>query len=221
MATQLIEFERTPNPNALRVLPGTTLWDRGPPIELHAGEDAAGVPLAQELLEIEGVASVMIGGDFVTILRSSTAFDWSELRPQILAVIADFVLAGRSPVATAQFLRPADSEDQDMIVRQIEEVLERFVRPQLARDGGDATFVAFDAATGVAEIRMGGACGGCPSGLSTLKFGIEKTIKHYIPEVAKVVSNAETGSPTDPRARFREWVKAKWGSLQKRSLSSA
>ena len=120
MATQLIEFERTPNPNALRVLPGTTLWDRGPPIELHAGEDAAGVPLAQELLEIEGVASVMIGGDFVTILRSSPAFDWSELRPNILAVIADFVLAGRSPVATAQFLRPADSEDQDMIVRQIE-----------------------------------------------------------------------------------------------------
>ena len=220
MSTHMIEFERTPNPNALRFLPGIRFWDHGPPIEIHAGEDSAAVPLAQELLEIEGVASVMIGGDFVTILRSSPACDWSKLRPQILAVIGDFVLAGRSPVATAEFLRSADPEDQDMIVRQINEILERFVRPQLARDGGDATFVAFDAATGVAQIRMGGACGGCPSGLSTLKFGIEKTIRRYVPEVTKVVANTETGAPTDPRVRFREWVKAKWGSLPVRALSS-
>jgi Fe-S cluster biogenesis protein NfuA len=63
---------------------------------------------------------------------------------------------------------------------------------------------------------MGGACGGCPSGITTLKRTIEQTIKHWVPEVKRVLATGdEPQAPSEnPKARFRRWVEAKWGKQQ-------
>ena len=59
---------------------------------------------------------------------------------------------------------------------------------------------------------MGGACGGCPSGITTLKRTIEQTIQRWVPEVKRVRTVEDGQSPAeDPKARFRRWVEAKWG----------
>jgi Fe-S cluster biogenesis protein NfuA len=59
---------------------------------------------------------------------------------------------------------------------------------------------------------MGGACGGCPSGTTTLKRTIEQTIVHWVPEVKRVQSVADAAAlAEDPKVRFRRWVQAKWG----------
>ena len=39
---------------------------------------------------------------------------------------------------------------------------------------------------GVAEVMLKGACAGCPSSTVTLKHGVERMIKHYVPEVNSV-----------------------------------
>ena len=39
---------------------------------------------------------------------------------------------------------------------------------------------------GVAEVLLKGACAGCPSSTITLKHGVERMIKHYVPEVNSV-----------------------------------
>ncbi|WP_188643596.1 NifU family protein [Tsuneonella deserti] len=98
------------------------------------------------------------------------------------------------------------------VERHIEEVLDRYVRHLLAKDGGEAALVRFDAAEGTAWVRMGGACGGCPSGTTTLKRTIEQTVVRWVPEVKRVHAVADAGTPMeDPKARFRRWVAAKWG----------
>ena len=210
MTAPFIQVEKTPNPDALRILPGVT-WLSGAPIEIALGDDASGAPLAEALLALEGIASVLIGPDFVTAVRASASEDWAALRPQLVAVVADFLLSG-DPVVLAKAAPDAPDFGDDMVSAQIHDVIERFVRPMLARDGGEATLVRFDPRSGVAHVRMGGACGGCPSGRTTLKRGIEQTIKRYVPEVTSVEAIEEGPVHADPKARFRAWVAAKWGS---------
>ena len=39
---------------------------------------------------------------------------------------------------------------------------------------------------GILRIEMQGSCDGCPASGNTLKFGIEKLLKHYFPEISEV-----------------------------------
>ena len=60
------------------------------------------------------------------------------------------------------------------------------VRPALQADGGDVELVDVDE-QGVVQVRLRGACCGCPSAQMTLKFGIERSLKAKVPEVTEVV----------------------------------
>ncbi len=68
---------------------------------------------------------------------------------------------------------------------RIEEALDK-IRPMLAGDGGNVELV--DVNDGTVEVRLTGACGGCPMASMTLKMGIEQMLKQEIPEVKEVVA---------------------------------
>mgnify|MGYP002714727223 CR=1 FL=1 len=72
------------------------------------------------------------------------------------------------------------------IVAEIKALLDSRIRPAVAQDGGDILFDSFDEATGVLNLRMRGACAGCPSSSATLKAGVEQMMRHYVPEVTRV-----------------------------------
>jgi len=61
------------------------------------------------------------------------------------------------------------------------------IRPSLQMDGGDVELVKIRE-DNVIEVKLKGACGGCPMATMTLKMGIEKTMRDEIPEVKEVVS---------------------------------
>ena len=67
---------------------------------------------------------------------------------------------------------------------RIEEVLSEKIRPAVAMDGGDIRLRSFK--NGVAEVILKGACAGCPSSTVTLKHGVERMLRHYVPEVSSV-----------------------------------
>ncbi len=69
---------------------------------------------------------------------------------------------------------------------KVEEVL-KLLRPSLQADGGDVELVDVTD-DGVVQVRLTGACGGCPFAVMTLKEGIERAIKEEIPEVKEVVA---------------------------------
>jgi Fe-S cluster biogenesis protein NfuA len=182
-----IETEPTPNPATLKFLPGQSIL--GDRTADFADADAALIsPLADALFGITGVARVFLGGDFVTVTKAAEA-DWAALRPQIMALLMDHLLAGRPILSEhaaleAEDVDPADAE----IVEQIKELLDTRVRPAVASDGGDIIFRGFR--DGVVSLRMQGSCSGCPSSTATLKHGIENMLKHYIPEVQSVTQAA-------------------------------
>lgn len=207
----IIQIEQTPNPDALRLLPGV-VWLSGAPVEIAAGDAAAKAPLATALLAIEGIERIMIGPDFVTAVRRSADYSWTSLKPQLLAELADFLFSGEPALPDSLRPEPPPPPEGGIVAEQIREVIERYVRPMLARDGGEASLLGFDEKTGVARVHMGGACGGCPSGKTTLKHGIEQAIKRYVPEVTRVdAALEEPPNGTDPKARFRAWIAARWG----------
>ncbi len=60
------------------------------------------------------------------------------------------------------------------------------VRPALQRDGGDIELVGIEGA--IVQVRLKGACSGCPMSQMTLKSVVERTIKQEVPEVESVVT---------------------------------
>ncbi len=77
------------------------------------------------------------------------------------------------------------SENKDSFEEEVKIALEKF-RPQLQADGGDVEFVSVDDKNNV-NIRLQGACNGCPMATMTIKMGIERYLKEMIPEVAEVI----------------------------------
>ena len=70
------------------------------------------------------------------------------------------------------------------IVEKIKKLIDERVKPAVAQDGGDISFVSFK--NGTVFLELQGACSGCPSSTMTLKSGIENMLKYYVPEVESV-----------------------------------
>ena len=74
---------------------------------------------------------------------------------------------------------PATSPTEDRVRRVID-----LIRPSIQADGGDLEFVAFR--DGVVQVRLHGACVGCPSSELTLQMGIEQNLREHVPEVKRL-----------------------------------
>jgi Fe-S cluster biogenesis protein NfuA len=182
-----IQTEPTPNPATLKFLPGQNVLAQGA-IEFRTIESAAASPLAAALLETPGVESVMFGSDFVSVTKGEV--DWPHLKPAVLGLIMEHFSSGAPLLvgaaaqieASGEFYDPADAET----VATIKNLIETRVRPAVAADGGDIVFKGFR--DGIVYLTMKGACSGCPSSTATLKSGIEKLMRHFVPQVRAVES---------------------------------
>ena len=77
---------------------------------------------------------------------------------------------------------PEQDDDRRDLRGRIEAVLDEHIRPGLRADGGDVELVGIDDDR-IVQVRMRGACQGCPSSAMTLTMGIEATLKAHVPEV--------------------------------------
>ena len=74
--------------------------------------------------------------------------------------------------------------DEDKIKQVIEKI-----RPQLQMDGGDIELISVEE-DGIVKVRLLGHCAGCMHAQQTLTYGVERTIKQFVPEVRQVVNVA-------------------------------
>ena len=180
-----IETEHTPNPDTLKFLPGQVLLEAGT-ANFPDADAAEASPLATAMFSIPSVTGVFIGYDFVTITKA-TEEDWGAVKPNVLAGLMQFFASGASVLTitdqTATMSVEESEEDAD-IIEQIKTLLDEKVRPAVAGDGGDIVYRGFK--EGVVYLQMQGACAGCPSSTITLKHGIEKLLKYYVPEIVDV-----------------------------------
>jgi Fe-S cluster biogenesis protein NfuA len=192
--TMFIQTETTPNPAAVKFLPGREVLPEGS-ADFREQASAKASPLATRLFAIEGVAGVFLGADFITVSKTDKV-EWRHLKPQVLSAMMEHFVAGL-PVMGESKIRAAAQDMTDQaapdgetvekdtdIVNQIKELLDSRVRPAVAQDGGDIVFKGFD--KGIVYLHMRGACSGCPSSTATLRHGIENLLRHYIPDVIEV-----------------------------------
>lgn len=74
------------------------------------------------------------------------------------------------------------------------------IRPALQSDGGDVRVINFDEETGVVDIELMGACGGCPMSSMTLKAGIERILKDRVDGLTAVRALGIDDADADPFA---------------------
>tara|TARA_B100000029_G_scaffold268261_1_gene263782 strand:- start:879 stop:1427 length:549 start_codon:yes stop_codon:yes gene_type:complete len=180
----LVETVETPNPNSLKFIPNMTVSEVGP-VEVFKDKGDKKIPLASNILAIEGVTSIFFGDNFISV-NKKTPVKWDDLKPGIISEINDFYSKGNKVVLKKKLEKNKNQEEESEVITKIKEVLESKIRPAVARDGGDIKFKSFK--DGLVTVELQGSCSGCPSSTVTLKRGVENMLRHYVPEVNSVES---------------------------------
>ena len=174
-----VQTEITPNPNSLKFLPGKTVSKQGS-LEVTK-PDEINNELIKNLLSINGVESIFLGKDFISVNKHSE-ISWEEIKHIAISLINDFYSNGNECVIEKKISE--NFENSDEIEKKIIKILDQKIRPAVARDGGDIKFKEFK--NGVVMVQLQGSCSGCPSSTMTLKQGVQNLLCHYLPEVKKV-----------------------------------
>ncbi len=82
------------------------------------------------------------------------------------------------------------------IAAKIQQVLEAAVNPSLANHGGEAVLIDFK--DGIVFLELKGGCQGCSMAATTLKEGIETSIRQSVPEVQEVRDVTKHASGMNP-----------------------
>jgi Fe-S cluster biogenesis protein NfuA len=178
--------ESTPNPSVMKFVANkklvTALY------EFTSIEEAKYSPLATELFHFPFVKSVFIDENYVSITKYDIT-EWQEITIEIREYIKKYVESGKDivlPEAAETLQKTSAQKDSnfealDDTSKEIVNILEEYVKPAVASDGGNIQFISYDANEKNVSVLLQGACSGCPSSTYTLKSGIENMLKEMLP----------------------------------------
>ena len=75
--------------------------------------------------------------------------------------------------------------NQEETTTKVLEALES-IRPFLVNDGGDIELI--EVKDNKVFVKLIGNCNGCPMSFSTMKLGVENTVKQFVPEITEVIN---------------------------------
>ena len=176
-----VQTEITPNPNSLKFLPGKVVSNKDS-FEISKKENTNN-ELIRNLLSINGVESIFLGKNFISINKQND-ISWDEIKHIVISLINDFYASGKECVVDKDLNE--NLEDLKEIEKKIVKILDQKIRPAVAKDGGDIKFKEFK--DGIVKVQLQGSCSGCPSSTMTLKQGVQNLLCHYIPEIKEVVA---------------------------------
>lgn len=181
-----IQTEATPNHNALKFLV-EGMCQKGMILEFEKeGSNLEKLPFfVKKLFGIEDILRVFVTDEFVTVTKAAAA-SWDALKIEILEIFFEAKLNGEDIKEDLE--EKIDTSNLDSISKEIINLIEERVKPAVAMDGGDITFVKFDSESGIVYVKLKGSCSGCPSSQITLQSGIKRMLQYYVPEVYEVVS---------------------------------
>ena len=176
----IIETQNTNDENVLNFFPPKAILN----LDTTEFVDAKSIrksPLAETIFDLGDITSVLITSDMLSITKEQNA-SWEDLKPQVLSEIMDFITTGQEAHT------PCTEKTDSDIINQVQSLINARIRPAIQQDGGDIVLKKFE--NGIVYVELKGNCVGCPYALVTLKEGVEKILKAYIPEV-KSVQNFE------------------------------
>ena len=171
----IIEIQETPDSNVINFFPPQSLLREGM-AEFVDAKSLRKSPLAEQIFDLGNIVSLFITPEMISVTKKENV-SWNELKPLIMAEIMDFLSTGEEAVVP-------ETTNEDNILKQITSLLNARIRPAVKKDGGDIKFAKFE--EGIVWVEMQGSCKGCPYAMRTLKDGVEKILKTYIPQVMEV-----------------------------------
>lgn len=186
-----IYAEVTPNPTVMKFVADKTLTTSI--FEYKNIEEATDSPLARALFDFPFVKEVFINSNYISITKHNSV-DWNDISMELREFIRQFIHDGKlvindgiinatnagnktiSQIHTLEKNQKARTE----LEKEIISILDEYVKPAVAGDGGNILFKSFDEATKTVKVILQGACSGCPSSTVTLKNGIEAMLKEML-----------------------------------------
>ena len=186
--------EMTPNPAVMKFVANKMVVDLDH-VEFHNIEEAAISPLATELFHFPFVKEVFMSSNFIAIQKYNVV-EWETVTQEIRQFLLDYLQAGKPVLTGTPPLKQAEASTDDAsaeaaptelgeIESRIVEILDEFVKPAVAQDGGNIAFVAYE--NKVVKVQLQGACAGCPSSTLTLQQGIKNILQRMLPTLVEDV----------------------------------
>ena len=184
--------EVTPNPAVLKFVANKKLVEQD--VEYKNIEEAKNSPLATELYNFPFTKEVFISENYVSITKFDIV-EWGEVTVEVRSFIKEFIANGNT-IVTAYAKKPTENISEttnnsnlDEVSLQIINILDEYIRPAVAADGGNILFQSYNQDSKIVNVILQGACSGCPSSTITLKNGIENMLKQLIPgKIEEVVA---------------------------------
>jgi Fe-S cluster biogenesis protein NfuA len=184
-AAVTVYAESTPNPNVLKFVCNKVLVANL--YEFSSIEDAKPSPFATELFQFPFVKNVFIDKNYVSITKFDI-IEWEEITLQLREFIKGYVENGKTILndnAIQQLNKTEEAIEQkfealDDTSKNIVNILEEYVKPAVASDGGNIEFKSYDETSKKVQVLLQGACSGCPSSTFTLKNGIENMLREML-----------------------------------------
>ncbi|GAA6768286.1 NifU family protein [Flavobacterium sp. CGRL1] len=181
--------ETTPNPAALKFVVSRMLTRNA--VEYKNIDQTASSPLAQELFKFPYVKEVFIDENYISVTKYEIN-DWQEITLELRTFIKQFIENGGTVLdesliqtATKNDVTKDEAFDKlDVTSQQIINILEEYVKPAVAADGGNIAFDSYNEDDKTVKVILQGACSGCPSSTFTLKSGIENMLKSMLNDEA-------------------------------------
>jgi Fe-S cluster biogenesis protein NfuA len=189
-----IYAEVTPNPAVMKYVANSRIVPTS--FEFKNIDEARESPLALRLFQLPFVKELYFDENYVSVTKYDIA-NWDEVNTELRELIRDFLMQGNEVVsekalangAAKASARATDSADLDDTSREIMQILDEYVRPAVASDGGNIIFQSYEEKSKTVNVILQGACSGCPSSTFTLKNGIETMLKNMLGDkVGEVVA---------------------------------
>lgn len=182
-----IYAEITPNPTVMKFVADKTLATSI--FEYKDVEETTDSPLARALFNFPFVKEVFINSNHVSVTKHNSV-EWDDISMEIREFISKFIQDGK-PVINDGVLNATNAgnktisqihngKERTALEKEIISILDEYVKPAVARDGGNILFDSFNEDSKTVKVILQGACSGCPSSTITLKNGIETMLKEML-----------------------------------------
>ncbi len=189
-----IYAEITPNPAVMKFVGNRKIVPAM--FEFKNLDEAKGSDLAKKLFHLPYVKEVFMDENYVSVTKYEVA-TWDEITMELRELIRNFIADGNEVISSEEVAVKSvstsnpqtENETLDSTSQEIINILEEYVKPAVASDGGNILFQSYEKESKTVNVILQGACSGCPSSTYTLKNGIETMLKNMLGDkVSEVVA---------------------------------
>lgn len=178
--------ENTPNPAVMKFVSNKKLVVQT--VEFKNSGEAKNGPMAQALFQFPFVKEVFFDTNFISVNKHDFV-EWGDITMELREFIRTYLEEGKMVIDESSATNTPEVLTESSVVsiknlddtsKEIVSILNEYIQPAVASDGGNIVFQSYDPETKKVQVILQGACSGCPSSTQTLKMGIENMLKEML-----------------------------------------